>query len=529
MKRLALLFLFSIIVAFPMCSLEQPRIVVEETETPIADTIPPTIDDYGFPDTMYASAEKVRFVIDTFCLTVPSKLSDYENVYDNSKGIFMFRGDPSRNPNFYGRLHGDSVNIKVDWVFKTEKDTFHTAHGVWYGGTGWTGQPVYVRWPDSLLQRFRSSNDSITEHLHEQEIIVASLCGKLYFIDFQSGLPSRKCVDAKNVLKGTPSLNPSLNGQLYVGHGVQKQAPFGNMVFDLFSHATIHSFGRDRKAWRSWNAFDSSPAIMGGFLFRPSENGTLYKYYVADGNYTLHSTLRYSMSKFNRSPGIESSMAICKNYGYLTDNDGNVLCVNLNTLKPVWRYWNHDDTDASPLVDVEDGVPFVYTGCEVDHQGSSGKSYFVKLNGLTGELVWEDTIACNRRQLGEKILDGGMYASPLLGAFDCEGLIFSNFCVSKEDTLGYLVAFDKRDGRIVYRTKTKHYCWSSPVAFYNDDNEMFVFTADVGGNVYLIKGKTGEIVASKKVGHIFESSPIIVDDKIILGSRGNKIYKISLQ
>ena len=67
------------------------------------------------------------------------------------------------------------------------------------------------------------------------------------------------------------------------------------------------------------------------------------------------------------------------------------------------------------------------------------------------------------------------------------------------------------------------------MAFYNDKNEMFIFTADTSGNVYVIKGKTGEIVATQRVGSNFESSPVIVDNKIVLGSRGNKIYKISLQ
>ena len=65
--------------------------------------------------------------------------------------------------------------------------------------------------------------------------------------------------------------------------------------------------------------------------------------------------------------------------------------------------------------------------------------------------------------------------------------------------------------------------------FYNKDNEMYVFTADIGGYVYLIKAKTGEIVASEKVGINFEASPVIADDKIVIGSRGNKIYRISLE
>ena len=108
-------------------------------------------------------------------------------------------------------------------------------------------------------------------------------------------------------------------------------------------------------------------------------------------------------------------------------------------------------------------------------------------------------------------------------------MIFSNFCVNKTKVPGWLIGFDKADGHVICRTRTKHYCWSSPVPFYNDKNEMFIFTADTGGYVYLIKAKTGEIVAMEKIGSNFESSPIVVDDKIILGSRGNKIYKISLQ
>lgn len=529
MKQLSFVFLFSVLMSAFSCSSVQPQVVDEEMEPGPTDTIPPVVVEPGFPDTMFASVEKVMFVIDTMDASLPSELSDFEDLYEDTPGIFMFRGSPSRNPNFCGRLHGESVDISVDWVFTTEKDTAQTSHGVWYGGTGWTGQPVYVCWPDSLLQRFRSLGVSVIENLNRKEIIIASLCGKVYFVDFESGEQSRKSYDTRNVLKGTPSLNPLLNGHLYVGHGVQKHTPFGNTVFDLNTHKEIHAFGKDPKAWRGWNAYDSSPVVVGGFVFRPGENGTIYKYYVGDGGYKLQSTLRYSLTKSKSSPGIESSMAVCKNYGYVTDNAGNILCINLNTMHPVWHYFNYDDTDATPLVDVEDGVPYVYTGCEVDRQGDAGFSHFVKLNGLTGEVLWDDTISCKRSQFGDKSFDGGMYGSPLLGGGDCEGMIFSNFCINEHKTKGWLIGFDKADGRVVCRAKTKFNCWSSPVAFYNEKNEMFIFTADTGGYVYLIKGKTGEIVASERIGSNFESSPIVVNDKIIVGSRGNKIYKISLQ
>ncbi|MBR4392264.1 MAG: dehydrogenase [Bacteroidales bacterium] len=496
--------------------------IVQDTDTLLVDVMEP------FPDTMMPSAEKVMFKIDTFDQELSPMLSDLHDLYDNASGIFTFRGSLSRNPNFFGRLHGDTVNINVDWVFTTHSDTTHTTHGVWGGGTGWTGQPLYIHWPDSLMDRMQQPKDSLLR-LSNQELVVASLCGKVYFIDFNTGNPTRMFFNAKNVLKGTPSFNPLFNGDLYIGHGVPKHNPFGHVVFNLYTEQQTQAFGKDRTAWRGWNAYDSSPIVVGGFLFRPGENGTLYKYHVGEDSIQLHSTFRYSLSRYHSSPGIESSMAVCRNYGYLNDNAGNILCVNLNTLKPVWHYHNHDDSDATPVVDMEDGIPYVYSGCEVDRQGATGVSYFVKLNGLTGEKIWEDTIRGRRIQFNDKKLDAGMFGSPLLGGGDCSDLIFSNFCINTLTEKGCLVAFDKHDGTIRYKTMTQQYSWSSPVAFYNDNDEMFLFTGDGAGYVYLIKGSTGEIVASKRIGSNFESSPIVVDDKIIIGSRGNKIFRISLE
>lgn len=480
----------------------------------IIDTIPePEEIVLPFPDTILPSAEKIMVKIDTFDQTLPSTLMEFNDPYANAPGIFTFRGTPFRNPNFSGRLHGDSINIHTEWVFNTAMDSKGTSkHGAWGGGSGWTGQPLYIHWPDSI-----------------QEIVLASLCGYVYFLDFETGKPTRPYYDTKNVLKGTPSFNPYMNGDLYVGHGVQKASPFGHSVYNLFTSEETHVFGKDPNAWRSWGAYDSSPIVVDSFLFRPGENGTLYKYYIGNNRFELQSTLRYSPNNNKRSAGMESSMSVCRNYGYLTDNGGNILCVNLNTLQPVWHYFNHDDTDASPLLELEDDVPYLYTGCEIDKQGSKGASYFIKLNGLTGERIWEDTIPCRRISFGDKTLDAGLFGSPLLGEGDCEGMIFANFCVNMTKEHGCFVAFDKHDGHMLYKTILKQYAWSSPVAFYNDNDEMFIFLGDCAGYVYLIKGKTGEIVACELIGSNFESSPIVVDDKVILGSRGNKLYKIALQ
>ncbi|MDD4395776.1 MAG: dehydrogenase, partial [Bacteroidales bacterium] len=74
----------------------------------------------------------------------------------------------------------------------------------------------------------------------------------------------------------------------------------------------------------------------------------------------------------------------------------------------------------------------------------------------------------------------------------------------------------------------KHYAWSSPVAIYNEKNELFIFTGDTAGNVYLIDGKSGKIITTRYIGNNFESSPIVIDNHVVIGSRGREIYKLSI-
>ena len=197
------------------------------------------------------------------------------------------------------------------------------------------------------------------------------------------------------------------------------------------------------------------------------------------------------------------------------------------TIQTVWHYDNRDDSDATIVVAEEaDGV-FLYTGSSVDKQGDSGYCRFVKLDAKTGKLVWENKIACHKMEFGEKKREGGMFSSPLLGRGNCEGLIFTNICGMGADK-GTFVAIDRTTGKIVYRRALKFYSWSSPVALYTPDNEMYVFTGDVIGNVYLIEAKSGKIVYTMRGGNNFESSPIVIDNCVVVGSRGREIHKFEI-
>ena len=466
----------------------------------------PSIEELTLPDTSYASANAIFYRIDVQD-SLPALLANYDDPYEEAGSVLTFRKNLRRNADYGGRVAGTPTAIEVTWRFDTERNLTQTRFGVWEGGSGWTGQPLYK----------------------DGTIIVGSLCGKVYFIDYNTGKAKAEPLDAGNVVKGTVSMDPELRN-LYVGQGVplSSDRPFGCQVFDLDKHQRTCFFGPDKQAWRGWGAFDSSPIVAGGYLFWPGENGSLYKFRRQQGRIEPVSVLRYRVG--GMAPGIESSLCAYRNYGFFSDNRGNVICVNLNTMRPVWHFDNHDDSDGTIVCREEQGKPYLYTACEVDKQGDSGTCHFVKLDALTGTMVWERNIACQRFILPEKTLDGGMYATPLLGSGDCEGMVFANICRNKASQhRGELTAISTADGSICYTVGYDMFAWSSPIAFLNEENEMFVFTGDAAGNVYLIRGKTGEVLCKQHVANNFESSPIAIGNTAVVGSRGNGIYKLTIK
>ena len=486
------------------------KVVKQQDYLPIEDSTNIEVNTtvLPLPDTLYPSAERVRYDVeikDSSDLT----LSSLESLYDG-EDVLTFRKTLLRDANFGGKVTGTPATIDTAWVFHTYYNTEQTKYGIWGGGSGWTGQPLY--------------------HKKRNEIMVGSLCGRVYFIDYNTGKATRQTIDVTNTIKGTPSLDPTLDN-LYVGQGVPNHQPFGSLTIDLKKNQITDFFGRDPKARRGWNAFDSSPVVVGDFLFWPGENGCLYKFRRAQGKLTLAAALRYTIN--GSAPGVENSLCVYRNYGFFGDNHGNILAVNLNTMKPVWSYNNHDDIDGSIVCKVENDTPYIYCGCEVDKQGNEGICHIVKLDGRNGNRIWNLQIPCKRFTLGEKELDGGMYCTPLLGMGDCSHLLFANICRNGADgkgaESGEMIAVDIQTGKIVHSTQLNQFAWSSPVGFLNEKNEMYIFTGDSGGTTYLIRAKTGEILCKKHFAHNFESSPLVIGNTAIVGSRQNGIYKFVIK
>lgn len=499
--------------------------ICDSSITCSTDTIETNEALTALPDTSYASTSMLEYHIERNRHTNDSTITDFVDMYDNAPGIFTFRGNMTRSAGFIGTVTGTPDTIIVDWEFMTALAPPDTCQTDWGGGTGWTGQPVYVDWPDSIVGRMKASG-IVNRNFSGQEIITGSLCHMLYFIDFATGKASREPIDVKNPIKGSVSLDPSLNGNLYIGHGVPVNKPFGHLVVNVYQGEITRVTPRDRNALRRWGAFDSSPLRVDRFLFWPGENGTLYKYVCANGKLIPHSALRYTSNGI--APGMETSISVYRNYGYTADNHGNIICTNLNTMRPVWCFANGDDTDASIVICNEDGIPYIYTCSEVDRK-PDGPAFFRKLNALTGELIWETATPSKRADIDNKHFDGGYYASPLPGKGNCSELIFNNCVANTNEQNGDFIAIDRKSGKIVYKVALEHYAWSSPVGLINEKNEMFIFTGDTHGNVYLINGIDGKILCRRNIGINFESSPVVIGNVIVIGSRVKSIYKMSIR
>lgn len=462
------------------------------------------------PDTQYVSVSELKYVVDVFDTTGNARIENTASLYKDSSAILTFRGGPFRDYPVNGRLESTPKGIEVVWTYRTG-----VSKGKWGGGSGWTGQPVYINWPEGSACG------------KGEEIIVGSLSGDIHFIDWNSGQASRTPLPVGNPIKGSISLTPSLDGTLYFGQGIPDKEPIGAGVVNLKEHRVSHFFPRDRNAWRNWGAYDSSPVAVDRFIFRPGENGTVYKFVKCGDSLSLHSTLRYR-GKGGVAPGIECSMAVYANYGYVGDNAGNVICINLDNMNPVWYYDNADDIDGSPVLEVCDSIPYIYVGCEVDRQGGSGLCHFAKLNALNGSPVWDKTIECRKANVGGKHFDGGMYNTPLLGRGDCSDLIFTTFCRNNKGMNGEFHAIDKKTGETLYTFVPNRYCWSSPVPFLTKDGKMYIVQGDCEGYLYLIEGRSGKVIFQEKFAANFESSPAVCGDNFVVGSRGDTIYKFRI-
>jgi len=455
-----------------------------------------------------------------------------QNTYSALKGVTTFRGGPYRNTASWGFLNKRPDSLVIQWEFSTKADR------EWGGGAGWTGQPNVVQWPDSVRQVMKIAANLKTDSAFT-EVIQPSLDGNIYFLNLATGKPSRPPVNIKNPIKGSPAIDPRGYPLLYCGQGINRSGEFGFRIFSLIDGRKLYTLnGRDPFAHRTWGAFDGAPLLdaVNDRLVVAGENGVLYTadlhtQYEPDSGFIRVqprvNRYRYQKPGGTRQ-GVENSVAAFANLLYFADNDGNIQAVDIATLQPVWFHHNHDDTDATAVLDVPDSIPYLYTGSEVDLQGNKGFTFLKKINGVTGTTVWEKKYPCFSIR-GAHPVNGGMLSTPVLGKFLAKNLLVASLSRYGSVEKGLLVALDKETGGERWKLELAHYAWSSPLDMYDREGNLYIFLADSRGHVMLIDGATGTVMFQKKIADLFEASPVAFNNRIVIASRPRKIFCLEVR
>lgn len=451
--------------------------------------------------------------------------------YGEIEGILTFRGGINRDGPSFGGCDIEEGKLEMVWEFITSTSS-------WGGGAGWTGQPAIVRW-DEETRGIMNIDQKFKEKEGFAEVIYASLGGNIYFFDLESGEESRPPIKVGNPIKGSLSIDPRGYPLLYVGEGIPERGNIGYNIYSLIDGSKLYFInGRDSYAQRSWGAFDSSGIIHGerDTLIVPGENGILYiahlntDYNPEEGTVSIAPELlryRYRVMGQQRL-GIENSAAAYRNLLYFADNSGWIQCFDLTTLTPVWLADGHDDTDASLTLEIVEDIPYIYTANEVDHQPKGGYSYIKKINGLTGEILWEKPYQCFSTK-GEKPIDGGAFATNVVGKNNMGQLVIFTLARYGKFNGGIILALDKENGEEVWTKELDNYAWSSPTDFYDSRGNGYIIQCNSLGDVLLLKGDTGEELDRINLGSNIESSPAIFEDYMVVGTRGQRIFGVRIK
>lgn len=456
----------------------------------------------------------------------------FQNKYSEIEGIFTFRGNTLRNSPSYGSANIKDKKIENLWEFRTSSSS-------WGGGAGWTGQPSIIKWPKELRESM-NIYDEFKNKENFTEVIYGSLDGNIYFLELESGKQTRDNIKVGNPIKGSLSIDPRGIPLLYIGEGIPERGVVGFNIYSLIDGSQLYELnGKDSYASRGWSAFDSSSivnketdsVIVGG------ENGLLYNIKL-NTNYNKEKntiSINPEVNRYNFSSsinkgrlGIENSVATYANLAYFADNGGLIQCVNLNTLKPVWTVDGFDDIDATLTIDIENEKPYIYCGNEVDHQGTKGISKIKKIDGLSGNLIWEKEFEC-QSLLGKNPNNGGLMATNVIGKNNIDDISIFSLARYNGFNKGGIFALNKNSGEIVWSTLMDNYMWSSPVDVYDEDGNGYIIQGDSAGNLHLIDGKNGTVLNSLLLNGNIESSPAIFNEIGVVATRNGTIYGFKIK
>ena len=484
--------------------------------------------------------------------------------YSNVAGITTYRGNNFRNTAAFGYIYPDGGSVDTltqVWEYNNTHSRLASSQTFEWEGFQLTGQPLVVRW-DAQVQASMNLYSDKASKTDLTEVICACLDGYVYFLDLEDGTMTRDPIYVGASVKGTPAVDPRGYPLLYVGQADDNgDDGFGMYIYSLIDGTQLYFYDvMDDGAYRmNWGAFDSSPIvdIDSDTLIWPCENGIIYTFtlgtqYTFGGASVMVNPVctgyKYIFSDTQgRYLGVESSVAVYGNLGYFIDNNSNLICLDLNTFSMQWVFRTSDDSDLSPVLAEENGIPYLYIGTEVDYQGGqgsySGAAYTYKLNALTGAEVWQTSQPCYtyNGQTSDTDQVGGCVGNPIVGRNSISNLvIFSYSCTNDLVSGNRVVAYNRDTGNEVWHYDMNIYTYSSPVDCYDQDGNAYILIGDSLGQIHLVNGQTGErityIQTSRNLGMSdettggveFQASPVVFNNTMVISTTSGSVFGIRI-
>ncbi len=461
-------------------------------------------------------------------------------------GIPTFRGNNYRNSTTYGTANVEAEQIENIWTKSTS-----TLPGSSWSGSGWTGQPLIVKWPESTRKLMNLYPDAKSKE-GLVEVIYATLDGHIYFMDLENGMETRDPINIGMCFKGAGSLDPRGYPLMYVGSGDETGGKRPRMyVISLIDGSVLFEYGHEegdltfRTDNNNWCAFDSAPLVHAATdtLIWPGESGILYTMKLNTAYNTENGTIsinpddmvitRYRTQRSGPNKywyGYEASAVIVQNYLYISENGGMFFCIDLNTMELVWAQDTKDDSNCTPVFEwISEEEAYIYTAPSLHWTRSDtmeGKISLYKLNALTGEIIWE--VPYDVHTIDG--VSGGVQSTPLLGkpGTALEGLVIFSVARTPNVYTGIMVALDTETGEEVWTLPMNNYAWSSPVAVYEPDGNGYVIVCDSGGYMMLVSAD-GELLYTIGLGGNIEATPAVYEDMIVVGTRVESICGIKIK
>ena len=535
-------------------TIEQPVVSTEPEATPSPEASPesslpefnPQATDSTKPELLISETAIMSGdqVVTSYSSNDPIDFGLPED-YTDVQGIVTFRGNNFRDSASYGTAN--IVNkCFSDSYWTVQTSSLQSPNGTVWTGSGWVGQPLMMTWPKEVrahmnMYDWAKNADTLTE------VIYATMDGNIYFLDLLTGQKTRDNMYLGYTFKGAGALDPRGYPILYLGAGYNSANGTSRaFIINLLDCSVMYNFGAaDSFSLRGTLSFFDGSALVDAEtdkLIYPGENGILYimklntNYDAAAGTLSISPSdvikWRYNGTRTTKETywlGMEDSAVIWRGHIIMSDNGGNLMCLNLNTLTLDWVQNVQDDTNCTPVLELEDGHPYVYTSTSFHGGwrapiGGTANIPIWKIDALTGEIVWEKDYSC----FTEDGVSGGTQGTLAIGKNKLSDLIFVPVARTPNAGTGILAALNKQTGEVVWEVQTLIYSWSSPVTVYDADGNGYIVYCTAGGYMYLLDGLTGKALDSLDVGGNVEASPAVYNNTIVVGTRRELIWGVTL-